>query len=280
MKKIDSENTQLNKKCKNIFKNKKAIKFTLIIILLVVSYFCSSYVFGFEKTNLRLITLILYTGIGFAGFYLIYYIAYFITYLSYRKSLNKSAEAIISCDNEVSDFFKDGTHKFKYDKKSNFVTNLKSAFNGGVNIVKDIAVLTSKDCSLFYLNYTVYDALSVFEHTLQFTYAKIDGLFKFFKCQDKPIGLIEKSLTKLIENEKQDNKDSEESVSGLAKFKTNLKNKALNVGFILFSGKIEDVINEIYVFLAVESFNTYSKDSKNKYRQIDSEDAMIEVENV
>ena len=105
-------------------------------------------------------------------------------------------------------------------------------------------------------------------------------LFKFFKCQDKPIGLIEKSLTKLIESEKQDSKESEDSVKGLQKFKTNLKNKALNVGLLLFSGKIEDTINEIYVFLAVESFNTYSKEGKNKYSQIYSEDAIIEVENV
>jgi hypothetical protein len=223
MNKIDIENTQLNKKRKNLLK--KVIKFSLILILLVVSYFCSSYVFGFEKTNIRLITLIFYTFIGFAGFYLIYYIAYFITYLSYRKSKNDSGEVVISCDNKVSDFFKDGTHKFRYDKKSNLVANLKSAFSGGVNVIKDIAVLTSKDCSLFYLNYTVYDALNVFEHTLQFTYSKIDGLFKFFKCQDKPIGLIEKSLTKLIESEKQDNKESEDSVKGLQKFKTNLKTR-------------------------------------------------------
>ncbi len=277
MKKIDIENSKLNKKRKNILK--RVIKFSLILILLVVSYLCSSYVNGVEKTNLRLLTLIFYTFVGFAGFYLIYYIAYLITYLSYRKSQNNKANQVISCDNEVNDFFKDGTHKFKYDKKLNFATNLKSAFNGGVSIVKDIAVLTSKDCSLFYLNYTVYDALNVFEHTLQFTYSKVDGVFKFFKLQNKPIGLIEKSLTKLIENEKQENKKSEDRVSGLQKFKTNLKNKALNVGILLFSGKIEEIINEIYVFLAMESFNTYSKDSKNKYRQLDSEDAIIEVNN-
>ena len=267
-----------NIKPKNKFNIFSILKFVLIIALFALSYFCSYYIYGSYITNKRILYLIIFGILGFIAFFIGYYIFYFFSFLSYEKERKRKAKAIINCDDKVSNILKDEKHKFKYNTKLSFTENFLSAFNQGKELIFDISKQNGIEGNYFYLNYTVYDALSIFGNAIIFMHDKIDGVFKLLHMQDKPIGFIEKYLYNLIEKEKTESEDTQKPVkTGIL---SKIKSGIVNAGIFLFKGKIESAINDIYAFLALEFYNTYSKNVKQENPSTTlTEVEEVEVEN-
>ncbi len=265
-----------NIKPKNKFNIKNILKYTIILALFVISYFCSYHLYGSYVTNKRIVYLIIFGFSGFIAFFAVYYTFYFFSYLSYEKARKRQANEVVNCDDKASNILKDEKYKFKYNVKISFTENIKTAYEQGKSLVFDISKQTGKEGEYFYLNYTVYDALTIFGNAIIFMHDKIDGVFKALRIQDKPIGFIEKYLYNLIEKEKTELNIEEKPVKkqGLI---SKVKSGFINVGIFLFKGKIEGAINDIFAFLALESYKTYTKNIKQEKLSISVED--VEVEN-
>lgn len=258
-------------KATNKFKILKTILFSL---LLVLSYVASVYVKGFAQTNTRLLYLLVFVFLGFCSFYIVYYIIYFITNLKYKRQDKKKKEFIVNCDDSVSNFLKDEKYKFTYNVKNSIKDNIESAVSVAKNVILDVATINDKNNKYFYLNYTVYDALEIYGNLVTFAYAKIDGVFKTFKIQNKPISFIEKSLQNVIVDDKGEKVEEKDNL--LIKIKKGVGNAVLNTGIFLFKNKIQDAVNEIISVICLEAFKVYGKDVKSTMQALEQE---IEVQN-
>lgn len=255
-------------------KDKNVLKTILLVMLLILSYISSAYVYGFTKTNARFFYLIVFSVIGFCLFYIVYYIIYFITYLKYKRKDKNEKVNQINCDDKVNEFLKDEKYKYIYDTKLSVQENFKNAVDTAKSVILGVATLNNKKGKYFYLNYSVYDALEIYGDLVAFAYDKIDGVFKFFKIQNKPITFIEKSLQKVVEEEivvKQENKNGL-----LSKIKQGVGNAVLNTGIFLFKNKIQDAVNEILSVVCLECFKVYSKGVKSSKKVLEQE---LEVQN-
>ncbi len=260
-----------NKKVKN---KPKIFKIISLILLLILSYVCSLHFNGYEKTNIRFLNLIALALIGFFSFYIVYYIICFIIFIKYKILQKIESKNVVNCDDKVNDFLKDEKYKFTYNVKIPVQENLSNAVTLAKNVVLDVATLNKKNNKYFYLNYSVYDALEIYGNLVTFAYDKIDGVFKTFKIQNKPITIIEKSLQKVIEDENIENTENKQGL--LSKIKKGVGNVVLNTSIFLFKNKIQDAVNEIIALVCLESFKIYGKRVKNKTQALDQE---IEVQN-
>lgn len=243
-----------------------------LILIFAVAYGTSLLLNGFKETNEKLFVLLICAVCGFVAFFLIYYLLYFISVIKLNKKRKKQSENIIRCDDEVAEFFDNNDYKFYYQRKLTVKENLFNALGLGKNIVSAIANEYSKGGKYDFLNYTVYDALDIFGNAIDEIFGKADKVFSFIGMQDKPLGFVENYLAKILIEEQQ----SEEEIavteikqpSGMRRFFGGIKDKVINagktVGIMLFSGKIESVVNEIMVFVAGESFRVYGKNGKKK----------------
>ncbi len=254
-------------------KDKNVLKTILLVMLLILSYISSVFVYGFTKTNTRFFYLIIFSLVGFCLFYIVYYIIYFLTYLKYKRKDKKEKCNQINCDDKVNEFLKDEKYKYIYDTKLSVQENLKNALDTAKSVILGVATLNNKNGKYFYLNYTVYDALEIYGDLVAFAYDKIDGVFKFFKIQNKPITFIENSLQKVVEEEvvKEVNKKGV-----LSKIKQGVGNVVFNTGIFLFKNKIQDAVNEILSVVCLECFKVYSKGVKNSKKVLEQE---LEVQN-
>ncbi len=258
---------------KNKDKN-KIIKFLLLSLLLILSYVISVIVNGFGVTNLRFLYLLIFIFAGFLAFYLIYFIIYFITKIKYKIQENTKKNAVINCDDKVNDFLKNDKYKFVYDTKFSVKENFNSAFELSKSVISSVATICGKNNEYFYLNYTIYDAIEIYGNLVAFAYEKIDGVFKTFKIQDKPISFIEKTLHKVIEDEKPVDNVVKDNV--LSKIKKGVGNAVVNTGIFLFKNKIQNAINEIISLICLEAFKVYSKGLKEPIKVLEQE---VEVQN-
>ncbi len=260
---------------KSKIKNKpKILKTILLILLLILSYTSSVYVYGYNKTNARFVYLIVFSLLGFCLFYIVYYIIYFITNLRYKVLDKIEKTHSINCDDKVNDFLKDEKYKFIYDTKISVHDNFKNAVTTAKEVILGVATINNKNGKYFYLNYTVYDALEIYGNLVAFAYDKIDGVFKFFKIQNKPIAFIEKSLQKFVNDEKVANVENKGGL--LSKIKKGVGEAVLNTGIFLFKRKIQNAVNEILAVVCLESFKVYSKGVKGSRKVLDQE---FEVQN-
>ncbi len=251
-------------------KNKPKILKTLILsLLLILSYSCSVYINGFKITNSRFVYLIVFTLIGFIVFYIVYYIIYFFTFLKYKNYDKKKKSSVVNCDDKVTKFLNSGKYDFTYDIKLTVNDNFSNAFALAKTVIHDVAKLNGKNNKYFYLNYTVYDALEIYGNLVSFAYGKFDGVFKFFKIQNKPLSFIEKSLEKFLDQE--NNAKSEKSNGLMVKIKKGIGNAVLNTGIFLFKNKIQDAVNEIMQVITLEAFKVYGKNTKINTQVLEQE---------
>lgn len=238
----------------------KIIKFILLTLLLVFSYYLSFKVDGFYKTNIKAITIIVFSILGFVSFFLGYYVFKIFYLISYNKKRKKLSKSVVNCDDELSIILQDEKFIFKYDKKLDLKANLKNASEIIINLVKDVSAKFGKNGKFFYVKYTVYDALTIFENAVDGIHNKLDGYFKFFKLQDKPLSIVEKSLSNLLNQSEINVEEIEVEKGFFSKVKNKLTNGAKTVGFFFIKGKIEGAVNDVVSFVGAEAFRVYSKD--------------------
>ncbi len=253
--------TSKNKRATSSVNVKKLFSFLAVILTLILSYVLNVYTYSFYQANLKLIWLVIYSIIGFLGFYLVYYVAYFITLLVYNASSKKKAIETISCDDYISNVFKEGNYRFNYDKKLNFSDNISAYKDEVLIIIKKIAGDYGLDKSdYYYLNYTAYDAVKIVKDAVDGIDVKISPIFKLLRAEDKPIKVAEKLLISALENDGKEVEVKPEKPQNtlLKKFMDTAK----KVGVAIIRRPLENTLNDLMVFISYEAFKVYSKNGK------------------
>lgn len=244
------------------FRIKGYIKSILTILLFAFAYVISVITSSFEETNKKFILVLLCALLGFIGFYVVYGILYIISQIVYSIKAKKLIKSEINSNTIIENYIQEKEYSFKYDRKKSFSLNLSQAKSDMLDVIKDIANGFNKGKGKFYyLNYSIYDAVSVLDTTIELFDSKITPLFKFLKAEDKPLGVVEKLLTTAIEKE---NVEVDKQPSKSAMILKKIGSKILNATAYIFKGVIESTINSVVVFVGVKAVELYSK-SGNKY---------------
>ena len=255
-----NEKKRMNKKrrLKSFFN--KSLKGVLFLCVAVFAYLISYKISGFYKTNMRLLTLLVCMVLGFGLFYLINFLVETITKKSISKKTQKAKELNPDLEVELNKILSQQNFKFEYNFNLTISENLSQAFILADGLLKEVAKRYGKVGKYYYLNYTVYDFLMLFEDVSKGVYDKVDGFFSLLKLQDTPLDIVENKLVSLIEMEKQLEKKEQDiqEQTGIKKALSNIKKKILSVGAkvttFVFKTQIEETINEIIVFVAKEAF--------------------------
>lgn len=244
------------------FRIKGYIKSILTILLFAFAYVISVITSSFEETNKKFILVLLCALLGFIGFYVVYGILYIISQIVYSIKAKKLIKSEINSNTIIENYIQEKEYSFKYDRKKSFSLNLSQAKSDMLDVIKDIANGFNKGKGKFYyLNYSIYDAVSVLDTTIELFDSKITPLFKFLKAEDKPLGVVEKLLTTAIEKE---NVEVDKEPTKSAMILKKIGSKILNATAYIFKGVIESTINSVVVFVGVKAVELYSK-SGNKY---------------
>ena len=255
-------------------KVKSVIKWVVIILLTLFAYAFSLYQNGFEKTNLKLLQLIICSAFGFLIFFVFYYIFCGINLIIYNKKLKRRTSSIVNCDEQIEKAVNEPKYQFSYDTKSTFKQNLSSALTVMTTLAGDVANSYGKKGKYALLDFTVYDALSFVGNCIDGVESRVDGMFKFIEftgVKDKPLPFIENALTKLIDKELSANNDCAETVENNPPKKDGLSKKIVNkvknlggkVAVFTFKGVIENTLNDVIRFVGAEAFRVFSKDAKS-----------------
>ena len=236
------------------------IKYAVFLIIAVFSYFASVYLNGFNKTNERLLMLGVCTIIGFVLFFLIYAILYGLTALKYAIKLKKAKDVTVNCDDLLTNLIAEKNYKFNYDLRKSVSENLKIGANISYNLVKEIANGYGNSGKFVYLDYTLYDALEIFGNATQVLKVKADAIFGLLHLQDKPISILEKKLTDILEGDIVEQEEKSSSVK--SKIGDGLKHVASKVALIALKAKISALVNDIIEYVGFEAFRVYSKQDK------------------
>ncbi len=236
------------------------IKYAVFLIIAVFSYFASAYLNGYTKTNERLLILGICTIIGFALFFIVYAILYGVTALKYKIKLKKAKNTTINCDDLLTNLIAEKKYKFNYDLRKSVSENLKDGANISYNLVKEIAGGYGNSGKFVYLDYTLYDALEIFGNATQVLKVKADALFGLLHLQDKPISILEKKLTDILEGDIVVQEEKPSSVK--SKIGEGLKHVAGKVALLALKGKISALVNDIIEYVGFEAFRVFSKQDK------------------
>ena len=274
--KINDKNLTVNKNDATFSKSKKggfrALKFIVLLTLFIVSYAVSYYLNGFEKTNNKLLTLLIFAGAGFLVFYLIYYVAYIITAINIKNKSKRKSKMVINCDEETAILMQNEKYIYSFDKSLTVTENLKNDLTQAGGLVEDVADTYSKGGRYAFLNYTVYDALDVFSNAVDVLYDKIDGflsskLLSALKLYDKPITLVSKELNKLLYDEQPvtvtENTETQKPEK-LLKVKEKFKAFTVKASVTVFQKPINNFANGITEFIASESVRVFGKNGKKR----------------
>ena len=251
------EKVNKNVKKKRIF---TVLKYTLLFLLAVFSYFASVYLHGFNKTHERLIILVVCTVLGLVLFFIVYLILYGITALKYSIKNKRKNNATINCDDLLSSLIETNNFVFNYDLKKSVNENLKNGVVISYDLVKEIASGYGNSGKYVYLDYTLYDALEIFGNALDVVKVKADAIFGLLRLQDKPISLLEKKLTDVIEGEPII--EEEKPSNFITKLSSGVKHVAGKVAIFALKGKISTLVNEIIEYVGFEAFRVFSKQNK------------------
>lgn len=265
-------------------KRKTAIRYAVLAAVAIIAYAASFFANGFYETNKKLVTLVIASASGFLLFFAAYGAAYGITVAVLRKKRKNSDSAAVLCDDEFYNIASDEKYSFKYDTKKKLNENVFVAFEKGKTLVSDIAAYKGIKSKYYYLDYTVYDAVDIIGDVIDVIKFKIDGIFVFFRLQDKPLGFVEKSLLKLVDDERKEEKT--EKTNAVTRFFTGVKRKVadagIKAGLFVFQSKINATADEIIEFAGQEAFRVLKKHKKaaksikNEKRELISEAALTE----
>ena len=251
-----------------ISRKKQIINLIIVCLALVVSYALNVYTGSFKQANLKLLSLIFYSALGFIAFFIVYYAVYFITLICYNKKRKKTANTIISCDDSIAEIFAGGKHRFNYDKKITFNDNLTVYLDEVLKVIKEIADGYNLGRNeYYYLNFTVYDAIKIVGDAVDGIDTKISPIFKFLRAEDRPLKVVEKLLVSALEEEKREEKPKSAFVKAVV-------DTAKKAGVTLIKSPLENALNDLTVFVGYEAFKVYGK-GKTEYLP-----SYKEVENV
>ena len=236
------------------------LKYSIFFLIAIFSYFASAYLYGYKKTNERLIILVICALVGIMLFFLIYLIAYGITLLKYSIKAKRKIKNEINCDDLICSIIEKNGYKFSYDLKKSINENLKEGVNLSYNLVKEIAKGFGSNGKYVYLDYTVYDALEIFGNAVDVVKVKADAIFSLLRIQDKPISLLEKKLTDILEGAPAISQEKPKTV--MSKLNSGVKNVAGKVAIFALKGKISSLVNEIVEYVGFEAFRVFSKQNK------------------
>ena len=241
-----------------ISRKKQIINLIIVCLALVISYALNVYTGSFKQANLKLLSLIFYSALGYITFFTVYYAVYFITLIFYNKKRKKIANAIVSCDDSVAEIFAGGKHRFNYDKKIPLSDNLSAYLDGVLKVVKEIADGYSLGKNeYYYLNFTVYDAIKIVGDAVDGIDVKISPIFKFLRAEDRPLKVVEKLLVSALEEEKGEEKPKSNFVKSIV-------DTAKKAGVSLLKSPLENALNDLTVFVGYEAFKVYGK-GKTEY---------------
>ena len=258
----NSKSKMKEQKIKNsgkISRKKQIINLIIVCLALVISYALNVYTGSFQQANVKLLSLLFYSALGFIAFFILYYVVYFITLIRYNKRRKKIANSIISCDDNVAEIFAGNKHRFNYDKKIPLNDNLTAYLDGVLKVVKEIADGYSLGKNeYYYLNFTVYDAIKIVGDAVDGIDTKISPILRFLRAEDRPLKVVEKLLISALEEEKKEEKPK----SALSK---TLIDTAKKAGVSLIKTPLENALNDLTVFVGYEAFKVYGSSSKKGY---------------
>ena len=254
------------------FKLKSVIKWVVIILLTLFAYAFSLYQNGFKNTNLKLLTLLIFSALGFLSFFIFYYLFCAISISYQRKKQKKQLSQTVNCDEKIVNTISDQKYSYSYNAKISVKENFASALSVMTTLVGDIANMHGKKGKYALLDFTVYDALNFVGNCIDGAQSKVDGMFKFIEftgIKDKPIPFVEKTLTKLIDKELNKEKEidgeqienAKKSNSLTKKIADKFKSVGGKVAVYTFKGVIENTINDVIRFVGAESFRVFSNNS-------------------
>lgn len=257
----------------NKLKLKYFVKDIILLVFFVCVYCYSAYKNGFKESNIKLITLFFYAGLGFLGALLLYFIVFNITRLivyinaKKREKLLKKLK-VVEISNET----------FNYDYKKSIKENFNEYLKVLVATLESVAKACGYKGKYLCLNFTLMDALYFTNNTLNLLENKIDSiltlpLVKAFNLQDKPIEIIETTLNKLIEKEvKKTEKPS---------LYSKIFNKTITVGItFLFKEAIDKELNKVVDYVGTEWCLIYGKNNKKLLKKLtkkSEENSILEV---
>ena len=266
--KLDSDNKK--------YKVKGYLKTILTLFILLFAFFVSVFTSSLNETIQKIIFVLICALFGFIGFFIIYGICYLISLVVYSIKAKKLSRIELDSNIYITKYFSQKNYLFKYDRKQPFSKNIQNAKSDMLDIVKDIATGFNKGSGrYYYLNYSIYDAVSVLDTTIDLFNSKITPIFKFLKAEDKPLNVVEKLLVSTIEKEETEEKKERESKNNLLK---KIGSKLFQGATFIFKGVIENTINSVVIFVASKAFEVYGK-SGQKFTNLDETSSEKEVKN-
>lgn len=261
----------MKEKTLNKTKLKLVLKWVVIVLLTCFAYAFSLYQNGFEKTNQKLLTLLICALIGFLLFYLVYLVVNLICIASERRKIKKALLKTINCDEQIAKTISNQKYLFNYNVKISAKENFSSALSIITTLVGDVSHKFGKKGKYALLNFSVYDALDFVENCIDGVEGRVDALLKnieFTGVRNKPLPFIENALNKMIDSELNGESENavEEKVSKFSEFSKKVSNKVKSIGgkvvTYTFSGVIENTVNDVIRFIGAESFRVFSKYSE------------------
>ncbi len=231
-------------------KIKTAIKYLVLSLIFIVAIVFSVLTSGYLETAKKFLMLLICATAGFILFYAIYGLCYLITLWVYKLKRNKHVKNQITCNSDIEKLVTSPKYNFKYNRKLSLNENIKELLSLLKVAVSDVSKGFDKGGKYYFLNYTVYDALGFIKTTVQVANDKFEKPLKRFKLYNKPIGLVEKKLSEVIEGEQP--KKSSKLASG-----------AIKVGTFFFKGAINNACNDFISYVLSEAYNVYGKDKSS-----------------
>lgn len=250
---IKTESKPAKKSGKLSDKKKRVLKISALFAVFFIAIAYSIYKNGVLGTAKNLITLVVCAFLGYAAFYLV--VLLFRVILRKRRK-KRAQKAVKSAEEDELQAQKlvESEGEFSYDKKLTPLENLKLAGNKALGIIKKASQKSKKKAGKYYfVNFTLYDAIDVFDDTVDKLHEKVDGIFGLLRMQNKPMGFLEKKLETALVGGDEEKDDSVKEPKKENAFKKVLKKGGVNIALTVFSGKINAQINDLLDFIANES---------------------------
>ncbi len=250
---IKTESKPAKKSGKLSDKKKRVLKISALFAVFFIAIAYSIYKNGVLGTAKSMITLVVCAFLGYAAFYLVVLLFRVILRKRRKKRAQKAVKSAAEDELQAKRLV-ESEGEFSYDKKLTPLENLKFAGNKALGIIKKASQKSKKKAGKYYfVNFTLYDAIDVFDDTVDKLHEKVDGIFGLLRIQNKPIGFLEKKLETALVGGDEEKDDSVKEPKKENAFKKVLKKGGVNIALTVFSGKINAQINDLLDFIANES---------------------------
>lgn len=250
---IKTESKPAKKSGKLSDKKKRVLKISALFAVFFIAIAYSIYKNGVLGTAKNLITLVVCAFLGYAAFYLVVFLFRVILRKRRKKRAQKAVKSAEEDELQAQKLV-ESEGEFSYDKKLTPLENLKLAGNKALGIIKKASQKSKKKAGKYYfVNFTLYDAIDVFDDTVDKLHEKVDGIFGLLRMQNKPMGFLEKKLETALVGGDEEKDDSVKEPKKENAFKKVLKKGGVNIALTVFSGKINAQINDLLDFIANES---------------------------